>query len=166
MRTRFPIAICCLLCLLTAACNKPNEDATRDTDTAAAALSGDEATPQAEAIDPAAVLGEWTLIQIDDAPPAVSVNLTLTEQEISGGAGCNSFSGRYTLKASGEASAKDLGFTRMFCGGVDGNPSPAFEQERALSAILNEADRVALEGDRMTWSGPRGKLVYQRAAAP
>lgn len=117
-------------------------------------------TRQAEP-EPASLIGpEWKLETITSGDMAQStvagttVTLTFTGDSLSGNAGCNSYHASWS--GSPEAlSIAPIGSTKMACA------DPAVtEQEASYVALLQTATSYAIEGNRLTLTGPEGALMF------
>lgn len=106
------------------------------------------------------VVGNWQLVSGTqngaDLPLDAANPLTIDfETELfSGHAGCNAFSGAYTL----DGSTMDLGAiasTQMAC--------EALDLENMYLAGLSEVDTASSDGDQLTLSGPSTDFVYEVA---
>ncbi len=111
--------------------------------------------------EPASLVGpEWqldTLITGDAAQSLIAgsaITLTLTDTELSGNAGCNSYHASWSGSPEALAIAP-IGSTKMACA------DPAVtEQEANYVALLQTATSYAIEGNRLTLTGPEGALMF------
>ncbi len=96
----------------------------------------------------------WKLVELRGQPVASlerEPHLILKNQEgrVTGFAGCNSFSGIYTLnEATARISFGPLAMTRKFC-------STGMDVERAFGEVLEQADSYSLNGDNLTLNRAR-----------
>ena len=86
------------------------------------------------------------------------LTLHIEDDEVSGSAGCNMFSGAIRIDDDGVAIGA-LMSTRRFCGDEEGEEGPStMEQEAAYLAALENTAEVSLEGDRLTLLRPDGGI--------
>jgi heat shock protein HslJ/uncharacterized membrane protein len=100
----------------------------------------------------------WEIVGIDGVrvPGGEQYQLSFSANQVSGRAGCNSFSGRYQVGRDG-FQAGPLGMTRMAC------PGPDMQHEQAVSRIL--AGRVRLyypDGQTLVMRGVAGGEIRLR----
>jgi heat shock protein HslJ len=100
---------------------------------------------------------EWRVTGIDGVVPVAGSEpfIRFEGDQLSGTTGCNSFGGGYTL-AGDQLRIEPMSQTEMACDG------PLGEQEAAMMAVLQMADRLVVAGDSMTISGPDGLLELTR----
>lgn len=97
---------------------------------------------------------EWRLVElrgepVDEMETHPYFILEASEGRVAGFAGCNRFSGTYTLdETNARISFGQLAMTRMFC--ADG-----MEIEQALSEVLEQVDNYSLVGDSLTLNRAR-----------
>ena len=105
---------------------------------------------------PEALAGtSWTFVSIAGVPVAGErpTSLAFDATRLSGSAGCNRFSGGYTVK-DGMLAAGQIAATRMAC------PGPAMEQEQALFDLLNGPVRMDFPTDgTLLLTGVDGKTA-------
>ncbi|HWK52904.1 MAG TPA: copper resistance protein NlpE N-terminal domain-containing protein [Hyphomicrobiales bacterium] len=91
----------------------------------------------------------WKLVELHGQPVTALEQephfiLKVAENRVTGFAGCNGFSGSYTLDAANaRLSFGQLAMTRKFC-------SVGMEVERSFSEVLEQADSYFLEGNSLT----------------
>ncbi|HEY8019442.1 MAG TPA: META domain-containing protein [Actinomycetota bacterium] len=99
----------------------------------------------------------WTLTGLDSGGvTGTAPTLELTETDVSGTGGCNTFSGTYTTDGD-TISFGPLASTMMAC-----EPS-IMEQETVYLAALDGATTYTVDGDALTISGDAGTLSYAKA---
>lgn len=113
-----------------------------------------------------ALIGEWTVEDVDNAGVVERANLTVVFDEtsrISGSAGCNRYTGAYSYDAStGAITVTPLGVTRMMC-------APALmNQERLFITSLQGVTSVetAIDGATVLKSATGRVLLRRRTPAP
>jgi heat shock protein HslJ len=108
--------------------------------------------------------GTWQLSSVTTAdgqqvtvPEGVSPTLQVQGEQVSGNAGCNTFSGGYTLDGDTIAFGP-LASTRMACA------DPVNAVESAYLAALDAVNQVALDGNTLTLSVSGGDptLIYTK----
>jgi heat shock protein HslJ len=83
--------------------------------------------------------------------------MQFTADRLSGQAGCNRFSGGYTLGGD-TLTPGALAMTRMAC------PGPAMGHEQRASHILNGPVRITYpDGDTLVLTGPDGSIRLRRS---
>ncbi len=104
---------------------------------------------------PAALVGEWTLVEVAGAAPAEGMRTpTLTvmaDGTVGGNSGVNRFTGR--LADGDEAVFGPMASTRM------AGPPAAMELENRVLKAMAAATSFEIEGDRLILSGPDGPLL-------
>lgn len=106
----------------------------------------------------------WTLTTLISGDAATSVLATTTptmtidttSSSIRGTTGCNDFFGTALVNAPSIA-ISELSWTEVAC------EEGVMRQEAAILAVLHSADRLEIEGDRLTLSGPGGLALVYRA---
>ncbi|WP_157677964.1 META domain-containing protein [Brevundimonas diminuta] len=101
--------------------------------------------------------GMWTLAEIDGAAAQPGAVLRLQGRRISGTDGCNAFTGRLETGPWGWRLG-DLQSTLRACADAD-----ARGQSERVSMVLSGDPVVGFAGDRLTLSGPGGRLDYRPA---
>lgn len=121
----------------------------------------EEATPEPETVpsesDIALAGTAWKLVTLNGEPALADAEVTLsfTEAEVSGNAGCNSYSGGYSLDGSTLAFTPLIS-TMMACEG------PLMDQESAFFAALQASESVSVEDGQLTLSAADGQsLVFE-----
>ncbi|GAA4816046.1 hypothetical protein GCM10023232_09910 [Sphingosinicella ginsenosidimutans] len=107
----------------------------------------------------------WHIVAIGDR--AVSGDrfvLSFTADRVSGRAGCNSFSGPYSIDG-GRLAVGAMMMTRMACANVNGPEGvDPMAMERQATQILSEGARIASVGaDMLELTAPAGTLRLRRA---
>jgi heat shock protein HslJ len=93
--------------------------------------------------------GNWLLDTIGDAVAVSSIiagtdpTLEITDGEISGSTGCNSFIGSLRSDADGTFIVSEMGWTEMAC------EQGVMRQEQQILDILSNAVRYEIEGDKL-----------------
>ena len=107
----------------------------------------------------AAVGPTWQLVALGAAPPSAEATLTFGDDgRVFGTAGCNRFFGSYDLAPDGALTLSQVGSTQMACA-----PPEMGQEDRFLSA-LGRADRVVIDGDRLTLVAGSDRLLTFHAA--
>lgn len=88
----------------------------------------------------------WTLVALGaDAPARSDAQIVFGgDGRVSGSTGCNRFFGTYTLGVGDALAVSDVGTTRQAC------PGPLMAQEARVLDALSRADRVVMEGERLS----------------
>jgi heat shock protein HslJ len=118
------------------------------------------ALPQAPGANAPLVGTEWRLVSLGGAAVLDAAPATLAFPEagrVAGQGSCNRFFGSYTL-VDDRIAFGQMGMTRMACAGAVG------EQENRYMAALQKAQRVQVDGARLTLSvdGMAQPLRYVR----
>ena len=104
-------------------------------------------------VDVSIAPSEWALIELDNQPlPALSQAPTLALAEdgkANGFAGCNQFSGTYTL-AAGQLTFSPLAATRMFCGETMDLEQQYLSALGSTRTYRQTANSLELVGDKGT----------------
>lgn len=116
----------------------------------------------------ASPVGDWeaTSIQTGDALASPVAGTTITAKfaddgTLSGSAGCNSYSGSYTLDG-GEIEIGPLAATKKACS----DPEGVMEQEAAYLSALPTATHFRLDGGSLSLMAADGTLVASYVPAP
>lgn len=141
-----------MLALLVAGC-------TQKPDTPPAA---DSATPGATSTSPSGVTDrEWVLVQLGDNPSPqgnggkpVTLTLASAERRASGNAGCNGYSGPFTLSGN-QLTFGPAVSTEMAC-------DQGMDVETAFLAMLNEVRTYAATDSSLALEGTSGSLARFR----
>jgi heat shock protein HslJ len=110
-----------------------------------AALEFVEAAPVIDA----SLLGSWLLDSIGEAQAVSSIvggtepTLEITETEISGSTGCNTFFGSLTWDGDGTFRVSEMGWTEIGC------EQGIMRQEQAVLETLLDATGYQIEGDKL-----------------
>lgn len=102
----------------------------------------------------------WTLSTINAAPllPGTAITMQFRQGELSGFAGCNTYSGSYTATANDDGTYAlaigPLRTSRMNC------PQDIMQQEQSYLAMLQAATTGSIQGNMITLNSPSGSLVY------
>jgi heat shock protein HslJ len=111
------------------------------------------------------LIGSWLLDTIGDAVAVSSIiadtdpTLDITEDGISGSAGCNRYFGGLTFDADGTFVTGNLGSTKMAC------EQGVMRQEQQILDILSNAARYEIEGDKLLISTDDGGDFLRYTAA-
>jgi heat shock protein HslJ len=112
------------------------------------------------ATTPANVSGEWRAADVNGVAVTGTRSLTLTlgpDGRAAGNAGCNSFSGPYSMRRSDRIDLGPLAVTRMAC------EPQAMEQEARYLSILEAAESFSRYGDgSLSIIAPDGRAVRFR----
>ena len=98
----------------------------------------------------------WVLDSLNGSPPEQGTGITAeftTDGKVSGLAGCNRYSGQYTVSGSSIQFTAPMASTRMAC------PEPVMAQENAYFQALAAAKTYAVKGDQLTLSDAGGKAI-------
>ena len=98
--------------------------------------------------------GSLTDLDTGARSPVPRPRSSLTETDVSGTGGCNTFSGTYTTDGD-TISFGPLASTMMAC------EPPIMEQETVYFAALDGATTYAVDGDTLTISGDAGTLTLR-----
>ena len=107
----------------------------------------------------------WRLVELPGVAPATlqalrsAPNARFEAGRVAGHAGCNNFTGSYTLDGD-RLTLGQLAGTMMACVGE------AMEVERAFHAAFTGPHRMAITGDRLTLTSEDERVVVFRAEAP
>lgn len=103
----------------------------------------------------------WVLDSLNGAAPVPDTTITaeFTEDgQVGGSAGCNSYSGPYTVSGSSIKFAESMATTLMAC------DEPVMEQEEAYFQALAATTSFAVNGEQLTFTDAGGKeLVTYKA---
>jgi len=95
----------------------------------------------------------WALTELMGKPPmdgtGISAEFT-ADGKVSGSAGCNRYSGTYTLSGSNITFSSPMASTMMMC------EQAVMDQESAYMQALGEAKTFAIQGDQLTLTGGDG----------
>jgi heat shock protein HslJ len=102
----------------------------------------------------------WGLTELAGKPIVADSGLSAqftADGKVSGSAGCNQYSGTYTVSGASIQISSPLAATMMIC------PPDVMLQENAYLKALGEAKTYAVKRDQLALSGPEGNalLVYQ-----
>lgn len=109
-----------------------------------------------------ALMGFWTLAQLDGQPPLAGTRLTInfgTDGRLSGNAGCNDYSGSFTADVGGRLTVGGLSATGRLC------EAAVNEQEQRYLALLRGAVRFQLSGPTLTLYDGSGRPVLAYTGA-
>ena len=98
----------------------------------------------------------WVLDRLNGAAPVPNTIITaeFTEDgQVGGSAGCNSYSGPYTVSGSSIEFKQPMASTMMAC------EEPVMEQETAYFQVLAAAKSFAVKGDQLTLNDAGGKAL-------
>jgi heat shock protein HslJ len=98
--------------------------------------------------------GRWVLEQAP-SPITPGLMMTIEGKEIRGEGPCNGFRSGWSQS---DGPVGEMSTTLVGC------PTPdSAEQEDAYFTVLTDVGTVEVDDDRLTLSGPRGRLIYGRA---
>ena len=98
----------------------------------------------------------WVLDSLNGSPLEPGTGITAeftTDGKVSGSAGCNRYSGQYTVSGSSIQFTAPMASTMMAC------PEPVMAQENAYFQALAAAKTYAVKGDQLTLSDSGGKAI-------
>lgn len=120
----------------------------------------DTSSPDPSGAGPVDITGHWqmtsgtidgvVLALVDDAP----ITLAVTGTQASGRAACNQYGGEIVVE-DGRTRFSLTSMTAMACG------APVMAVEAALAAALPRVVDAAVDGDRLTLTGPGVELLFQ-----
>lgn len=107
----------------------------------------------------------WTAVSVAGRAPIVGSEPSLRFDGglVSGSAGCNAYASQQPVTLTG--GRLEIGSTLMTLGRcieTGGADAPVMAIERAFSAALEAADRIAFRGEQLVLTGPQGELVFER----
>jgi heat shock protein HslJ len=102
----------------------------------------------------------WRVIEVGGIGPVPGTEpiVRFVAGQVQGQTGCNSFSGPFTLRPDGAAVVGDLATTLIGCDG------PVGSQEATMLRALQSADRIVLDGTRLSIEGAAGRIVLVEGA--
>jgi heat shock protein HslJ len=112
---------------------------------ASAGSQGDEITGQV-----------WVLDSLNGSPPLTGTLITAeftTDGKVGGTAGCNAYSGQYTVSGSQIQFTTPMASTMMAC------EQPVMDQENAYFQALGAAKSFTMNGDQLTLKESAGAVV-------
>jgi heat shock protein HslJ len=92
----------------------------------------------------------WALTELAGKQPAAGVGISAefgSDGKVSGSAGCNRYSGTYTVSGNSITISSSMATTMMMC------DESVMEQESAYLKALAEAKTYAVKGDQLTLTG-------------
>ena len=92
----------------------------------------------------------WGLTELTGKPPVAGTGISAefsADGKVSGSAGCNRYSGTYTISGNSITISTPLAATMMMC------DAAVMEQEAAYLKALGEAKTYAVQGDQLTLTG-------------
>jgi heat shock protein HslJ len=95
----------------------------------------------------------WALTELMGKPPVSGTGISAqftTDGKVAGSAGCNQYSGTYTVSGSNITFTTPMASTMMMC------EQAVMDQESAYLKALGEAKTFAIKGDQLTLSGGDG----------
>jgi heat shock protein HslJ len=106
-------------------------------------------------VSSASIDGSWKLSTINGQPALAGTNVTakIGNGEVSGSAGCNSYSGKYSVSGS-KVNVKDLVSTMMACDGQG-----VMDQESAFLKAMGEANSFALNNGNLEVKNSGGDTI-------
>jgi heat shock protein HslJ len=88
-----------------------------------------------------------------------AITLDLSEERVSGTAGCNHYGSGYTLNGNAiQFSPEGFESTLMYC-----DPPEIMDQETRYLSWLQKAETTLLEGDQLTIQTTEGVLIFEKA---
>ena len=127
------ISVCCVALLLLAAC-------------------GTKGSGQAEDLTDKF----WALTELGGEPPLAGTGISAQftdDGRVAGSAGCNRYSGSYTVSGKNITFSSPMAATMMMC------DQAVMDQESAYLRALGEAKTFAIQGDQLTLSGEDGAAL-------
>lgn len=102
----------------------------------------------------------WALTKLMGKPPVTGTGISAqfsNDGKVSGSAGCNRYSGTYTVSGSNITFSTPMAATMMMC------EQQVMDQESAYFKALGEARTFAIKGEQLTLTGEDGTelAVYQ-----
>jgi heat shock protein HslJ len=102
----------------------------------------------------------WALTELKGNPPVAGTGISAeftADGKVAGSAGCNRYSGTYTVSGSNITFSTQMAMTMMMC------EQAVMDQETAYMQALSEAKSFAVTGDQLTLSGGDGNplAVYK-----
>ena len=98
----------------------------------------------------------WALTTLNGQPPVdgggISAQFT-ADGIVSGSAGCNQYTGKYSVSGSNITFDPSIATTMMAC------PQPIMDQESAYLKMLGEAKTYSVKGDELTLTGADNKKL-------
>lgn len=133
-------------------------------------LSASDGSAALEFVEPppvidASLIGSWLLDSIGDAQVVSSIvagtepTLDITDTEISGSTGCNSFFGSLNWDTDGTFRVSEMGWTEIGC------EQGIMRQEQAILETLLDATSFRIEGDRLLIETAGGNRFLRYASA-
>jgi heat shock protein HslJ len=98
----------------------------------------------------------WALTELMGKPPVAGTGISAqftTDGKVAGSAGCNRYSGTYTVSGNQITFSSPMAATMMMC------EQAIMDQESAYLKALGEAKTFAVKGDRLTLSGAGGAAL-------
>ena len=103
----------------------------------------------------------WALTELMGKPPVAGTGISAqfsADGKVSGSAGCNRYSGAYTVSGNSITFSSPMATTMMMC------DTAVMEQENAYLKALGEARTYAVKGDQLTLTGANNtSLVVYKA---
>jgi len=103
----------------------------------------------------------WALTELTGKPPVAGTGISAgfsADGKVSGSAGCNRYSGAYTVSGNSITFSSPMATTMMMC------DTAVMEQENAYLKALGEARTYAVKGDQLTLTGANNtSLVVYKA---
>ncbi len=95
----------------------------------------------------------WALTELMGKPPVAGTGISAeftADGKVAGSAGCNRYSGTYTISGSNITFSSPMAMTMMMC------EQAVMDQESAYMQALGEAKTFAIQGDQLTLTGGDG----------
>lgn len=108
----------------------------------------------------------WTLSTINGQPlrPGTAITLQFLNGEFTGFAGCNDYSGRYTVVDNGDGTFSVA--VDRFRTGRRSCPAEIMDQELAFESAIQLINSAVIQENMLTLSGPDVKLVFFLISGP
>lgn len=109
--------------------------------------------------------GDWRLVEGVDGGVAIplvegaDITLMVEGSQVSGRAACNQYGGEIIVDG-GQVRFGPMSMTEMAC------DEPVMASEAAYLAALGKVGAAAIDGDRLTLSGPDVELIFERLQPP
>ncbi len=98
----------------------------------------------------------WALTELGGEPPLAGTGISAqftADGRVAGSAGCNRYTGSYTVSGENITFSSPLAATMMMC------EQAVMDQESAYLSALGEAKTFAIQGDQLTLSGEDGAAL-------
>ena len=98
----------------------------------------------------------WALSELGGEAPVAGTGISAqftADSRVAGSAGCNRYTGSYTVSGKNISFSSPMASTMMMC------EQAVMDQESAYLAALGEAKTFAIQGDQLTLSGEDGAAL-------